>query len=174
MPPIPASNRFNIEANRQPIAIDFDAPYAPTTMTYHGFSLQVGGVTIGRFTDWTPQELDRAATPSRELNALTFGQPVDTIPGIAETFTLSWGRVEVWNEEVERALGEDDVYTLLLNQIRPLAVDEVYQRGLAIYRQYRYLGVWFTGKSTDAFSSEGDGIVKVSGTFAFTNKIRVI
>jgi hypothetical protein len=174
MPPIQASNRFNIEANRPPISIDFDAPYAPTTMTYHGFSLQVGGVTIGRFTEWTPQDLDRAATPTRELNALTFGQPVDTVPGIADNWTLSWGRVEVWNEEVEKALGEEDIYTSLLHQTRPFAVDEVFLRGLSLYRQFRYLGVWFTGKSTDAFSADGDGIIRVSGTFAFTNRIRIV
>lgn len=171
---IPASNRFNIEANRPQQAVNFDAPYAPTTQTYHGFSIQVDGVTIGRFTDWTPVALDRDITAVYELNAKTWGQPVDQIPGKANTFTVAYGRAEVWGEELERAFGSADVYTLLINQNSPFVIDEVYARGLSIYRQYRYLGCWFSSKSVDAFSSEGDGVIKISGDITFVNRIKVL
>lgn len=171
---IPATNRFNIEANRPAVPVDFDAAYAPTTQTYHGFSIQVGGVTIGRFTDWTPQALDRDVTPVYELNAKTWGQPVDAVPGKANTFTVAFGRAEVWGEEVEKAFGETDVYTLLINQNTPFSIDEVYLRGLQLYRQYRYLGCWFSSKTFDAFTSEGDGIIRISGEITFVNKVRVV
>jgi len=173
MPPIQATNRFNIEANREPIAIDFNAPFAPTTQTYHGFSIQVGGVTIGRITEWTPQQLDREFNHVFELNAKTWGQPVDGVPGRATNFQLSFARAEVWGEEIEKAFGETDVYTLLINQTQPFTIDEVYARGLQIYRRYRYLGCWFTSKNVSAFASDGDGIIKIDGEMMFINKIRV-
>ena len=175
MPPIPATNRFNVgPATRPAVPVDFDADYAPTTQTYHGFSIQVGGVTIGRITEWTPQALDRDATLIYELNAQTWGQPVDIVPGKANTFTVSFSRAEVWGEEIEKAFGEDDVYTLLTSQNTPFAVDEVFLKGLQLYRQYRYLGCWFTSKSWDAFGADGEGTIKISGEIMFVNKVRVV
>ena len=174
MPAIPASNRFHIEANRPGVPIDFAAPYAPTTQTYHGFSIQVGGVTIGRLTEWTPQVLDRDVTLLYELNAKTWGQPVDAVPGKATTFTVGFGRAEVWGEEIEKAFGEADVYTLLVNQNTPFAIDEVYLKGLQLYRQYRYLGCWFNSKTWDAFTSDGEGVIRISGELTFVNKVRII
>lgn len=171
---IPATNRFNIEANRPAMQINFDAPYAPTTMTFHGFSIQVDGVTIGRFTEWTPQALDRDIAPVYELNAKTWGQPVDQVPGKANTFTVAFGRAEVWGEELEVAFGESDVYTLLINQNTPFSVDEVYLRGLQLYRQYRYLGCWFSSKTVDSFTADGEGIIRITGEFTFVNKIRLV
>ena len=171
---IPATNSFNVEASRPSVPVDFDAPYAPTTMTYHGFSIQVENATIGRITEWTPQQLDREVVHISELNAKTWGQPVDIVPGRATNFTLSFGRAEVWGEEIEKAFGEADPYTLLTNQNAPFAIDEVYLRGNQLYRQFRYLGCWFTNKSADAFSAEGDGVVRVSGEIAFVNKIRIV
>lgn len=174
MPPIPATNRFNIEAGRPAVPVDFDAPYAPTTQTYHGFSIQVGGVTLGRFTEWTPQALDREAAHIFELNARTWGQPVDIVPGRATTFTLGFARAEVWGEEVEKVIGEDDVYTLLTNQNTPFAIDEVFLKGLQLYRQYRHLGCWFTSKTWDAFAADGEGTIRISGEIMFVNKVRIV
>jgi hypothetical protein len=175
MPPIPATNNYSVgPATRPASSIDPNAANAPLTMTYHGFSIQVNGVTIGRFTDWTPVPLDRDMTHQYELNAKTWGQPVDLVPGKANTFTLAYGRAEVWNEEVEVALGEDDVYTLLTNQNAPFAIDEVYLRGTTLYRQFRYLGCWFSSKSTDAYSGEGTGVIQISGDITFVNRIRLV
>lgn len=174
MPPIPASNRFHIEANRPAVPVDFDAPYAPTTQTYHGFSLQIGGVTIGRITEWTPPQLDREVLPVYELNAKTFGQPVDLVPGVAKNFTLGFTRAEVWGEELEKAFGEADVYSLLTNQTRPFQIDEVFTRGLQLYRQFRYLGCWFTQKNVEAFQADGDAIIKVQGEMMYVNRVRLV
>ena len=171
MPAIPATNKFHVDRATAPI--DFDAPYAPVVQTYHGFSLNVDGATLGRFTTWTPQQLDRVVTLTRELNPRTFGQPIDAVPGISNNFTVSFGRIEVWNEEVEKVFGEEDIYTLLLDQTRPFAIDEVYQRGNQIYRRYRYLGCWFSSKNVSAFEAEGDAIIRVDGEITFVNKVRL-
>ena len=172
MPAIPASNRFNVD--RATAAIDVDAPYAPTTQTYHGFSIQVDGVIIGRISSWTPQQLDRAMTHTRELNPRTFGQPVDIVPGIAQNFSVSFARTEVWNEEIEKAIGVSaDPYSLLLDQTRPFVIDEVYARGLQTYRRIRYLGCWFSSKNVSAFEAEGDGIVRIDGEIQFVNRVLI-
>lgn len=174
MPPIPATNRFSIENNRT-IPIDYSSPFAPTTQSYHGFSIQVDGVTIGRITEWTPLQMSRPATLVRELNAATYGQPVDIVPGVEENFTLAFGRAEVWGEEIELAFGAaTDPYALLVNQNRPFSIDEVFARGASIYRRFRYLGCWFTSKNTSQFTAEGgDSIVKVDGEIMFVNRIRI-
>ncbi len=173
MPAIPATNRFSVEANRPATPIDFTQPFAPTTQTYHGFSIQVGGISIGRITEWQPQQLDRDFTHISELNARTWGQPVDGVPGGAKNFTLSFARAEVWGEECEKAFGEVDVYTLLTNQNTPFAIDEVYTKGLQLYRQYRYLGCWWTSKNVDQFTADGDGVIRISGEMSFVNKVRI-
>lgn len=171
---IPATNRFNIEASRPSVPVNFDAPYAPTAQTYHGFAVQVDGVTIGRITDWTPVSLDRDITPVYELNPKTWGQPVDQVPGKATTFQVAFSRVEVWGEEIEKAFGAQDVYSLLLDQNAPFTIDEFYSRGNVPYRLFRYLGCWFSSKSVDGFSSEGDAIIKISGDITFVNRVRII
>lgn len=170
MPPIAAKNQFGVDRS---LPIDYSNKYAPTTQSYHGFSISVNGVTIGRFTEWTPQALDRDVTLLYELNAKTWGQPVDAVPGKANTFTVGFGRAEVWGEEIEKAFGEADVYTLLVNQNAPFAIDEVYYKGFELYRQYRYLGCWFNSKSFDAFTADGEGIIRISGEFTFVNKIKM-
>lgn len=172
---IAASNKFAIESQRT-VPIDYSSPYAPTTQSYHGFSIQVDGITIGRITSFTPIQMSRPATLVRELNAQTYGQPVDIVPGVEENFTLAFGRAEVWGEEIEVAFGAaTDPYTLLINQNRPFTIDEVYTRGTTIYRQFRYLGCWFTSKNTAAFEAEGgDSIIKIDGEIMFVNRQRII
>jgi hypothetical protein len=168
---IPARNSFGIEANRT-IPIDYTAPFAPTTQSYHGFSIQVDGITIGRITEWTPVQLSRPGTHVRELNAQTYGQPVDFVPGVEENFTLAFARAEVWNEELELAFGvTTQPLAFLINQNRPFTVDEVTAKGTQIYRHTRYYGCWFTSKNTSQFTAEGgDSIIKVDGEIAFVNR----
>ena len=169
---IAASNRFGVENRRQ--TIDYSHPHAPTTQNVHGFGIRVGGLYIGRITEWTPIQMSRPGTHIRELNPSTFGQPVDFVPGVEENFTLSFGRAEVWGEELEKAFGDTTVYTLLLNQNRPFEIDEVYKKGNEVYSIIRHVGCWFTSKSQAAFQTEGgDTVIRISGEIAFVNRIRL-
>lgn len=171
---IAASNKFAVESQRT-IPIDYSAPYAPVTQSYHGFGIQVDGVYIGRITEWTPIQMARPGVHIRELNPNTYGQPVDFVPGQEENFALAFARAEVWGEEMERAVGFNDVFTLLVNQNRPFIVDEVYKRGNSVYRKYRYLGCWFTSKSQQPFQSEGgDSVIRINGEIAFVNRQKLI
>jgi len=169
---IPASNRFGVENRRQ--TIDHSSPYAPTTQHYHGYGIRVDGVFVGRITEWTPIQMSRPGTHIRELNPNTYGQPVDFVPGVEENFNMSYGRAEVWGEEIERAFGDSTVYSLLLNQNRPFIIDEVYKRGNEVYAIYRHLGCWFTSKSQSAMQAEGgDSVVRISGEIAFVNRVKL-
>ena len=163
-----ATNVYGVESRRP----DPDAQNAPDTMTYHGFSVEANGQVIGRISDWTPMPMARPAVHVRELNARTFGRPVDIVPGMDDGFTLSFSRSEVWNNELELAFGDTDVYTLLTDQTRPFIVRESFMRGNTVYRQWSYLGCWFTSKTMEAFSAEGNAIVKVSGEIMFVAKQR--
>lgn len=155
----------------------FENGYAPLTQTYHGFSIEVQGITIGRITEWTPMQMSRPATLVRELNARTYGQPVDIVPGVEENFTLAFARAEVWGEDIEAAFGltdPGDAFELLINQRRPFEISEVYKRYQGeILREYKYVGCWFTSKNTAQFTADGgDSIIKVDGEIMFVNRIK--
>lgn len=163
-----ATNPYGVISQRP----DPDAPFAPDTMTFHGWSIEVGETVIGRVTQFTPPAMRRQVNLVRELNPRTFGRPVDIVPGIDEEFTMAFSRTEVWRKEVEREFGEANVYALLTDQRRPFIIRESYMRGNALYRQWSYLGCWFTEKSTEGFAAEGDAMVKISGTVMFVARIQ--
>jgi len=164
-----ATNPYGI--SRGSSALDVTAPDAPNTQTYHGFSIQIGGKTIGRITEWTPVQLDREINHIFELNADTWGQPVDIIPGRATNFDLAFARAEVWGQDAEVAFGlADDVFSLLIDQRAPFQIREVYKYGSTIVRQVNYRGCWFKEKNVTQFTGEGDGIIKIDGTIAFVNR----
>lgn len=169
---IPATNKLLVEAHRvQPI--DHSHPQAPSSKVYHGFALQANNVTIGRVTMYTPPERDRTVTIQKELNPLTFGQPVDVVPAGAENFTMNFSRTEVWGAEIEKAFGETDIYMFLTSQNRPLSLDEVIFQGERLYQRFRYLAVWYNNISFDGFDATGDGIVRVTANLTYGNKIRI-
>jgi hypothetical protein len=165
-----AQNPYGVENRVTPV--DYTADGAPRTMGYHGFKIQIDGVTIGRITEWTPIQMSRPGTHIRELNGDTYGQPVDFVPGVEENFTLAFGRAEVWLEEIEIAFGlTNNPYALLINQNRPFVIDELFTQNGLITRHYKYVGCWFTSKNTSQFTAEGgDSIVKIDGEISFVNR----
>jgi hypothetical protein len=177
-----ASNRYGVNRNA---TLDLDGfPGSAAggrgqgiTMSYHGFGIQIDNKYIGRITDWTPLSLDRKGEHIFELNPTTFGQPVDYVPGVAQNFSLAFARAEVWQEEIEKAFGETNVYNLLLDQRKPFVIDEVFNLGSATgieeYRRWRYVGCWFTSKKMKSFTSTGDPSITIDGEIAFVNRFLV-
>lgn len=162
-----ASNPFNVSV---PV-LDMSKAHAPTSQTYHGVALMVNGQIIGRIQNWQVSGVyQRTVTPVRELNYQTFGRVVDLVPGINEAYTATAQRVEVWNEEFEKACGYANVFTDLLDQTFPFSVQEIWKRGNKIYRISNYLGCWFTAKDHDAWSPDGDARVTVNATISFVSK----
>lgn len=154
--------------------LDFDAPGAPTIKTYHGISIIVNGRVVGRIGSWAPQMYTRVGKLVYELNHLTFGRPVDYVPGINSSYTITTEHTEVWNQEFELALGYPAVWADLIDQNRPFSVQEYLFRGPAVYRVWLYSGCWMTARNEDPYSAEGTAIVSAKGTIAFVSRTRAV
>ena len=152
------------------------APYQPTTMVYHGMSIAVktpGGnsVEIGRVQSWNPQGMTRAVTHKREISKTDFGRPVDIIPGVADGYTVSMSRIEVWNNELELVLGYKEPWRDLMDQTFPVDFYEFLYKGNQLYRCWVYPNAWCQSYSRQDISADGDGIISVNADFAHMPKL---
>ena len=153
----------------EPRAID-----APTTKTYHGLELLVDNFVVGRITNWNPNIGERAGNHVYELNVASFGRPVDYVPAVVTGFNIAMAHVELWNEELEIALGYNAQFDDLTDQTRPFRIRECLWRGQTLYRQWIYLGCWFQNRNEEPIDASGDGIYKVSATVAYIQRQRMI
>lgn len=154
--------------------INFDAPGAPTTMTYHGISVVVNGKAVGRIQSWNPQMYQRNGELVYELSKFTFGRPVDYVPSINTGYTINGSHMEVWNGEMELALGFSGVFSDLIDQDRPFTVQEYLFRGNDVYRTWVYQGCWFTSKNYEAWTAEGNAKVMVNFDISFVSRLRTV
>ena len=82
----------------------------PLTKTYHGLTIvNNSGQIVGRIQTYLPKFAQRALAHVYELNAFTWGRPIDIVPGIESGRTLSVSRVEVWTDEIEVELGDPNL-----------------------------------------------------------------
>lgn len=165
---------------RNDFGITVPAVSLPLTKTYHGLTI-IGenGLIVGRIQSYNPTFAQRAVTELYELNGLTWGRPVDNVPGVESGRSLSCTRVEVWNEEMEVVLGpQADVlrnggaeWADLAEQTRPFVLQEVLFKGNTRYRTWEYLGCWFTSKTIGDYSANGNP--QVSSTAQAKYVVRV-
>lgn len=156
--------------------------------SYHGISIAAGlddsgglsgGTTapVGRVTSWNPQNYARDVVHTYELSAGTAGKAVDITPGRNTQYTVSMTRVELWEQELEVALGltdADEVFEDLVDQDRPFRSDEVLMRATTLYRHWVYRGCWLTQMSFNGWESEGSDLRMVrTGEFMFVRRSRV-
>lgn len=158
-----AGNTFGIETP----ALDYTVADSPSTKVYHGASIVVNNNIIGRITSWQPAALTRAVNHVYELSHTTWGRPVDIVPGHNTGYTISIARVEVWAQELEITLGYDATFSDLADQSRPFTVQEYLFRGSAVYRVWTYKGCWLSDKSDEAWTADGDGIIRVTATLTY-------
>lgn len=154
--------------------LDFDAEGSPTTKTFHGVTIVVNSRVVGRVSSWNPQMYNRPGQWVYELSYHTFGRPVDYVPGRNEGYTATLARTEVWNQEIEVAMGFGAVFNDLCDQDRPWITDEYLFRGSSgqnqLYRWWQCTGCWFSNRNEDAFSSEGETMIRVSAEVAFVSR----
>jgi len=113
-----------------------------------------------------------------ELAAISWGRPVEYVPGKATGFTIAVTRAEVWSAEMERAFFNSakpattttGLYNDLIDQTKPFKVQEFWIRGDADYLVWTYNGCWFTNKNQDAITSDGDGVTRINATIAYVSK----
>ena len=147
---------------------------ALTTKVYHGVSISNGDNNIiGRIQSWQPDSYTREGIHLYELADLSFGRPVEYIPGKATGFTIAITRAEVWQAEMELAFGFGTTFDDLIDQTRPFSVKEFWIKGNSGTSQvWDYKGCWFTGKNIDAMTWDGDGVTKISATLAYVSRKR--
>jgi hypothetical protein len=165
-----AGNAFGVNVQD----LDYTVADAPTTKTYHGCAIVANGNVIGRVQTWSlAGARAREATHVYELNSSTWGKPVDIVPGRSTGYTISMARVELWNAELERALGYGAVFSDLTDQNRPFTLLEYLYRGSMLYRAWQYLGCWFTNLNEQEFGAEGDAKVSVQCDILYVTRKRI-
>ncbi len=166
-----ATNAFGI--NTRPL--DFTVADAPTTKTYHGASIVVDGNIVGRVTSWNPSgAYTRDVAHVYELSHVTWGRPVDIVPGRSTGYSIAMTRVEVWGQELELTLGYGQVWDDLADQDRPFTIYEYLFRGDTLYRVWRYAGCWFSDRNEDAQTADGDGIFRANATLMYVQRTRTV
>jgi len=166
-----ATNAFGIQTP----ALDYTVPDAPTTKVYHGASIVVNGNIVGRITSWNPSgAYNREANHVYEVSHVTWGRPVDIVPGRSTGYTIAVGRTEVWFQELEIALGYPAVWDDLSDQDRPFTIFEYLFRGSTLYRVWRYAGCWFQDRNEAEYSAEGDGRVTLTATILYVQRTRTV
>lgn len=154
-------------------SLDYSNPDNLQTMSYHGAAIVVNNSIVGRIQSWHPDgAFNRDGEHVYELSRVTIGKPIDYVPGKATGFTVSFARTEIWDQELERALGFANVFTDLTDQTRPFTVQEFLYRGLEVYRVFEYRGCWLRSKNPEAWTSDGNYIHRVTGQLAFVTRIR--
>jgi len=147
-----------------------------STKTYHGvYILGKDNNVIGRIRSWSVDVYGRNVQQVYELNKDTWGRPVDLVPGINSSgYTIQVERAEVWGSELERDMaGAEDIWADLIDQTKPFTIYEVLYKGSQPYIGWKYVGCWFSQKSDQGYTSDGDGIISVSGTINFVRRIKI-
>ena len=154
--------------------LDLTADNAPMTKTYHGLAISVNGKLIGRIQSWNPKMYSREGEHIYELSHLTYGRPIDYVPGINTGYEIEAEKIEVWDEEIELAFGYPAVWADLIDQNRPVNIQEYLFRGIEVYRVWLYTGCWFTDRNESAFQAQENPAITASASMSFVSRIRVV
>lgn len=147
-----------------------DTQNSPNTQTFHGLSILMNNQLIGRIQKWNPKMFSRKGEHIYELNASTYGRPVDYVPGINDQYTIECEKVEIWGQDLELALNYEAVWHDLMDQTRPFTVRETFQRGGKDYRAVNYSGCWFTDKNYLQFDAGQNPTIKMTANIAFISR----
>jgi len=155
----------------------FKTDKGPKSKTYHGFAIVVNDNIIGRIQSWQPTFASREGTHKYELSYVSWGRPVDYVPGRQTGYTIAMTRTEIWNEEIEIALGlttTGNPFADLADQQEPFSCEEQLFRSEAPYRTWKYNGCWLTGRNEEGFSAEGDAIYTANCEIAYVSRIQTL
>lgn len=143
-----------------------------TSKTYHGLSILVDGKVIGRIQSWAPDARTRTAVHKWELSANAFGRPVDLIPSKADGYSISIGRIDVWEQELEIVCGYGAVWSDLIDQNYPFVFSEQLYHGSDLYRSWDYPSCWFTSYAEQSSEAEGDGAYLITAQVMHMPRVR--
>jgi len=159
-------------ASTQVPTMDFSKTGMFTSKTYHGLSILVDGNVIGRIQSWAPDARTRTAVHKWELSANAFGRPVDLIPSKADGYSISVGRIDVWEQELEIVCGYGTVWSDLIDQNYPFVFTEQLYHGADLYRSWDYPSCWFTSYAEQSSEAEGDGAYLITAQIMHMPRVR--
>jgi len=163
-----AKKNYNV---KQVDALKYEGDDALTTKVYHGVSITAGdSQVIGRIQSWQPDSHTREGVHLYELANVSWGRPVEYVPGKATGYTIAVTRAEVWNAEMEKAFGFKNLFDDLMDQTKAFQVKEFWLKGSEIMQIWHYRGCWFQNKNMDAVTSDGDGVTRISATLAYVSR----
>lgn len=167
------SNAYGVQVTQGAFAQD----EGPLIKTYHGIAITVNNNIIGRIQSWNPTFATREGTHQWELSYVTWGRPVDYVPGRQTGYTIAMTRTEVWNEELEIALGltnSGNPFQDLADQEQAFDCDEQLFRSQTAYRTWVYKGCWLSERNENEYSAEGDGIYTANAGIAYVSRVRTL
>ena len=104
---------------------------------------------------------------------MTWGKPVDYVPGRATGFSVTATVAELWFKEIEVQLGivaEGEQLNDLIDQNFPFVAREFWFRGSETYRVWTYVGCWLTDRNEETFSADGNAKVIANFTFNYVSR----
>lgn len=164
-----------LESSQMPLSVaPVNNPPNTRTESSHGISIIARGEVVGMIQEWTPEPQTRAITHIYELNALTSGHPVATVPGNLAGFTITVTRYDLWTKRMEEVFGGDDTDLLdgLGNQVDPFLVKEMKNLPDGTTRTRVYTGCWFASLGRN-YRSTDTKLVMANGRLAFVQWYRV-
>jgi hypothetical protein len=158
------------------MAQTFPVRNPPNTLikSSHGLQIKVSGETIGAIMSWRPADYAREMRHIFEINPLSSGHPIDTVPGNLSGFTIDVERYDIWHEPFEKVFGGDvTLFEALGNQINPF---EVYQylwhpdgfKELTVYR-----GCWFNRIGRE-YRADGERTVMARAGITFFRRDKIL
>jgi len=133
------------------------------------------GLRIGRIQAWSPN-MSRTVDTVFEVQAANTGEPLERVPQIQGTNSISIDRYELYTAHMGEAFNVtiqngSDMFSLV-QQINPIYVREVWRDPFGGMIAYVYVGCWFSSLG-HTISATDDRIVKARATLEFTRRLRL-
>jgi hypothetical protein len=156
----------------------------PMTLTASSHSIVIKtdkGIRIGRIQNWSPS-MARTVDSVYEVQANAIGEPIERVPQVQGTNSISVDRYELYTFHLGEAFGTPvlgggyggniDLVSLVY-QIKPFHVREIWRDPTGAMRAYIYANCWFSNMG-HTISATDDRIIKAKGTIEFTRRLRLV
>jgi hypothetical protein len=151
-------------------------PPLTQTASSHAITIKTQrGIKIGRIQSWSPN-MARTVDSNFEVNAAATGEPVERVPQIQGTNSISVDRYELYTFHMGEAFGVavsggTDLVSLT-QQTNPFHVREVWRDPYGNIRAYIYVNCYFSNIGI-TISATDDRIIKAKATLEFTRRLRL-
>lgn len=170
----PASNAYGVLVARPFQGTGGQGSGNVGAKTYHGLSIVINGITLGRLQNWTPNIYTRGGTHIFGLGKLNYGRPVDYVPGKGENYSITASRAELWYNEIDRLATGAHQMTDLVSQRDPFTIYETLFKGDNPYRVWSYNTCWWSELNHAPFDAKGDGKVTTNIGINFVSRMRML